>query len=353
MTQHHLLFIEVFPNQKWKISCLEKGKVLSLPSIDQWGDNLPKEIRKKNYSILIFGSSITSRAVDNGEEIQSQVVLGANPEDFYFSEEPIDSSKILIHFMRKDVMSTLVHKLEKFPSFYFTRLIVLDSQSPLTRYGEFLGFIRSSENTKNAPFDSKIETTAFSQKALVELNALEQQHTDFLQKRYKGFILFRFCKKVLVPCILVLQLLFGITYFYLEQTYLDQQLASSSIQSDFNQLKEIQEENSNKVELLNELGLNRKKSITFYLDQLAEVKYMLKTEEFEFHKIDFFNPKDSMSYPKLNQIQIIGQMKRPVDLTNYIEILEKKEWVNSCVIEQINRESEQQINAFILTIVHE
>lgn len=342
------IILNISQNNSKRYIFLDDSKVAEFDSIERLISENRKEILGKKSTILIVGNAISSRSMADSANLKSQVVLGANPNDFYFSIEQRADNTPIIHFTRKEVIDPFLKELDTHKGLFFSTVILTDLNNKESNLGSQLSsVIFQSPEIPSLTFQKNWPELLIAE----SLNCIELSESNERFREFKGYLNKRLVIRIALPIMLAIILFSIVAYFKSKEHYHSIQYMSSDVKSDYDQLEMIKANNAEQITVLKYLGLNRKKPIVYYLDQIAYTKSMVEGNGFILHKMNIFNAKDTSRNMENNQIRIFGQMQNSSDLTSFIELLEKKTWVKKSIINYISRHEELPINGFQLTLL--
>ncbi len=301
------------------------------------------------YHVHVIGSGVINRQVEYSEDFKRSLILNADPDEFMFTHYT-DSSTIIASFFRIDKIN---EELEYFSINNLHLLGVSSGVIPAIISSQNVNFnneyiIQRSDghihSFQQNPNSEKISDFTLIQGLLNHyLNedwqskdeAFELNHLIENTNNYKDFKKFKLMGLGALSFILVLLVA---NYFY--QNSLNNQVAQlesdlSLSASNLGMLDQLTQEQQRKEQIILSAGINSKRFFAFYLDEIgASVPGEIKLSSLElFPLTNKLRDKEKVEIDH-HTIDISGLSNDNIVLDNWMEELDKKEWVSS--IELLN-----------------
>lgn len=331
-----------------------KGELSSEFSVYGDVEEMVKHLGKEHaYWLHVNGTGVLTRLVDSATDYQRDLILNADPEEFYFSsvtKEP----KMVVSFVRRSVCAELVERLQ-IQKIYLIGVscgfapyaVLADKGMPDLEYrlvmhqGGFAELERLTETRDRVLHQGSYigaqellaqVIAGFRLANEYEVNAFEYatRNTEF--KEYRKFKLLG-----ITGVSVILVLLLG-NYFYLNnlnQDVVDMEAELALNNSNLTILNKLEQEEIRKQQLLTTSGVASNQFVSFYLDKIGEsvpreirlsemIVFPLKEKLKDKRKVEISQEK----------IEISGWTSDNVILDDWIEKLDKAAWIKS--IELLN-----------------
>lgn len=354
-----VILVNVSPGGR-EISAVQKsGKAIKLDQTERF-DSIEEVIKhfgkSKAYHLHVSGAGVLSRKVETSSQYQEELIINGDPDDFMFSSVD-DGVSIAVSFCRKNLIEDELQQFEENKwhlygvscgeSILFVPMeddrLMFDYD--LEKRGGLIIFFGRSETPQektqwNREYWRKGELIA--QAVYQQLLEPSEQYTYSeseaeLDRRenYRQFSQFKWYGIVVVGAIFLSLVL---NYFYqnhLNQRIADLELDLSLHNENLSMLDRLNQEKMRKEQLVLSAGVNSTSFLSFYLDEIGEsVPKAIKLEEMiVFPVVGKLKNKRKVEVNQ-NNIHVLGETKGNEVLDDWMEEMDRFEWVGS--VELIN-----------------
>jgi len=344
-----------------KVSLKENQKIKKFDSIKQIIDTFGKN---KAYVIHVLGSGVLTRLINFHPNYKEDIIISGDTDDFHFTSYK-DDSKVAVSFFRKDLIQQILAEIKK-SNIHLLRItagnipILLKADSTkikfdydvFTKQGEIIDFKKTNEIKEKCFFRDQL----ISKKELIALCLFENcsdnnpqffvSENDLFEEtknEYRRFRQFNFWGIASLSTIFAVLIL---NYFYLNQlnssiNELETQLMISN--DNLSLLDRLEQEKRRKENLIVSAGVNSSKFLSYYLDKIG----LTVPKNIQLSQLDLFplvgklKNKNKIEVDK-SGILIEGTTKDNVILDNWIEVLDRFEWVESIQLHNYTKHTDQR-----------
>lgn len=309
--------------------------------------------KSRAYHVHIVGQGVLTRKVESLPNFKEQLVIGGNSNEFYFTSYD-DGSEVAASFVRKAVLAdiegifeeqkwhllgiscgeTPLFSLDENGSYYGEQRIKLEE-------GKIILLERNKVEPRSKYREEIAEAIAENYSAPSESFQLHR-HED-ATANFQEFSQFKVLGLSLLTALLVL--LVG-NYFY--QNHLNQSVAQLEMDLNLSNenlslLDRLEQEKSRKEQLVANAGVTSPKFLSFYLDEIGTtVPETIDLQELQLFPLDGkLKNKQKVSIHS-NRIVIEGTTPNNVVLDDWIEYMDRFEWVQSIELLHYGKVSEKQ-----------
>lgn len=343
-----------------------KGNKKTSLSFDDLASLIKHFGKEKAYHIHASGNGVLTRMVDNIPNYKEQLIVNGDKDDFYFSSIEF-GSKLITSFFRKSLLDEVLTLLEQQKVFL---LNVTSGISPLllseeTNFEVKYDYEVSIKNGEIFRFEKHNQTPSngFYQGQLIDLNEalyegvlrtyqLKQTHfngglTDEVKtEKLQQFNDYRQFKFIGVSAVSFILLLLLANYFFLNnlnQKVADLELNLALNNENISLLDRLEQEKTRKEQLILTSGINSKSFTSFYIDRIGKsVPSSIKLKEmYVFPLKEKLKQKRKVDISQ-DIIEIIGYTPNSYTMDDWMEKMNRFDWVNKVELVAYNKNSEQQ-----------
>lgn len=312
-------------------------------------ENLISVFGKNNtYWLHIEGSGVLTRIVDSQSDYKRDLIINGNPDDFYFTCVSTNHSR-LVSFVRRTVPVDIVNYFLENKLFLVglscgfapfgllvqeNKQLTLDYSVKLIN-GNFENLQREEIVKRRVEFDGEILNKngllaralfgSTNENVLIDTFKFENQFKE--NKEFNQF------KKVGISSVTIIFIIVFTNYFY--QNYLNNQVATKEVELGLNNsnlsiLENLEQEELRKQQLVLSAGVSITHFISFYLDEIGKSvpKNIRLSELYAFPLAEKLKEKRKVEIDK-TKIEITGWTDNNVILDDWIETIDRNEWVKS------------------------
>jgi len=338
---------------------------------------LKKAGKNTPYVIHFTGFGVLARIAENVPNYKEGLLVTGNEDDFYFSCYELKGT-VGVSFIRRSLVNPLLEQLTAQKVFIWgihtgplplvailpeTSVAQLDYTVELAK-GELKVLERNTGETKRLATDTGfLATDAAYVRALHQLTfqptevyfqGLEEARFEQTKSDYKEFV--RFVKLGIGILAFFLVTLVG-NYFYVNHLNAEAAQLEADI-SGFGEnlalMDRLQQEKQRKLLLIENSGVQSSKYVSFYLDEIGvSVPASIQlTDMVTFPLIEPLKPKRKVELnPK--HLTIIGFSGSSKVLDDWMENLERKEWISSVELINYVRINDQKATFHLLVKIQE
>ncbi len=327
--------------------------------------------KHSSYWLHIEGSGVLTRIVDSQSDYKRDLIINGNPDDFYFSSVSTNHSR-LVSFVRRTVPEEIVNYFLENKLFLVglscgfapfgalateNKLLALDYSIKLVN-GNFENLQREETVKRRVEFEGEfLNKNGLLAKAIFsnskENFIVETFEFNTLFKENKEFNQFKIVGIVSVAFIFVVVLT---NYFYLN--YLYDEVANKEVELELNNsnlliLESLNQEELRKQQLVLSSGVSTTHFISFYLDEIGKSvpKNIRLSALYAFPLAEKLKEKRKVEIDK-TKIEITGWTNNNVVLDDWIEDLDRNDWVKSVELmnyqKLVNNESSFKLIIFLV-----
>lgn len=301
------------------------------------------------YWLHIDGTGVLSRIVETQSDYKRDLIINGNSDEFYFTTLPSEQTK-LVSFVRKSVAEDLVNYFTTSKLFLvgiscgFTPIgVLLDATESISidyllerTNGTFVRLERLDEAKQKGYFQGNYYTkpTLIAKAIIAGVTDVNSLFEPFLfEKNQLEFKEFSKFKKIGITSILSILLILIINYFYVN--HLNTEIANkeqeiSLSNSNLSILDKLKQEEIRKQQLVVNSGVVTTNFISFYLDEIGKdvPKDIRLSEMYVFPVKEKLKEKRKVEIDQ-TKIEILGWTKSNIVLDDWIERLNRQDWVKS------------------------
>lgn len=348
----------------------ERTTVQDLTAFESIEELLRKADKSIPFVIHVRGVGILARSVENAPNYKERLLVSGREDEFYFNSYE-RSGSVLVSFTRKSSLDEFLDPVRAVKGFIWALYIgpsILPFKSPgpkMIQSDYVLSFpspeqIRISKNEQELPekqiqdtyleaivnhvFEKNNTSAVFHQG--VEEELLRQTKND-----YKDYKRFRIIGISILSFFLVALTANYFVVNHLNQVAADYEQEISGYQDNFAVIDRIKQEKQRKLILFQNSGIQSGNLLSFYTDEIGSTvpKDILLTEMSVFPLAQQLKPKHKVETDN-SKIVIHGITSNSKVLDDWMEDLEKKEWVQS--VEVINYSRTDDKHSVFHIIIH-
>lgn len=306
------------------------------------------------FVIHVRGVGILARSVENAPNYKERLLVSGREDEFYFNSYE-RSGSVLVSFARKSSLDEFLDPVRAIKGFIWAvyigpSVLPFKTQDPKTIHSDYVLSFPSPEQVSIAKNEQELpekqvqgtyleaivnlvfekhETAAVFHQGIDE-ETLKQTRSD-----YKDYRRFRIIGISILSFFLVA---LTVNYFvvnHLNQVAADYEQEISGYQDNFAVIDRIKQEKQRKLILFQNSGIQSGNLLSFYTDDIGTTvpKDILLTELSVFPLVQQLKPKHKVETDN-SKIVVHGITSNSKVLDDWMEDLEKKEWVQS--VEVIN-----------------
>jgi hypothetical protein len=337
----------------------ENGDLKKYESID---DLIKKEGKQFPYVIHINGFGVLTRVVENSPNFKENLLVAGNQNEFYFNSVACLGT-VGVSFVRKSLLEAIFTPLRDSKIHLFGVHIgpipVVASMTDNARWrGEYLiekkagSIIQLDRN--DAEHEMRVREKMLAGADCFEmffdtiegyfqgLGDEELSRTKSNYKEHKRFVFLGLSLLIFFLSALT------INYFYinhLNQLAAETEAEIASYGNNLSMIDRLNQEKQRKSILIENSGIKTNRFVSYYIDKIgATVKPGISLTKLEtFPLIDGLKPKKKVEVSN-DFIQIEGICPNSEILDNWVETLQKEEWIESVELVNYIRQTENQAN---------
>ena len=318
-------------------------------------ESLVKSVgNSRAYHLHIQGQGVLTRVVESLPNYKEQLVIGGNSNEFYFTSFN-DEVSVAASFVRR---SAIESSLALFEEKKWHLLGISCGEIPLCatdENGSFHGEQRielkegkivSVERNPQEPrskYRNEIAGSIAENYRQTEEEALQLDRQTSALENFKEFTQFK---------VLGLSLLMGLllsllgNYFYqnhLNQNIVDLEMDLTLSNENLSLLDRLEQEKSRKEQLVGNAGVTSPKFLSFYLDEIGTtVPETVDLQEMYLFPLDGKLKNKQKVSIQSNRIVIHGTSPDNVTLDDWIELMDRFEWIQAIELLHYGKVSDKQ-----------
>jgi hypothetical protein len=348
----------------------EQTSAHDLASFESLEEILKKADRKTPFILHVRGLGILARSVENAPNYKERLLVSGREDEFYFNSYE-RSGSIVVSFARRNIIDEFLNPVDALKGFIWALYI---GPSVLPFKAENLKTIQSdyvldfpssdqvvvSKNEQELP-EKQIQATYLE--AISRYTYQKNKQTDLFSQgideealqqtkaNYKDYKLFRTIGLSILGFFLVT---LTINYFlvnHLNQVAADYEQEIAGYQENFAIIDRTKQEKQRKMILFQNSGMQSGNLLSFYADEIG----MTVPKDIQFTEMELFplaqqlKPKHKVETDN-SRIIIHGITINSKVLDDWMEDLEKKEWIHS--VEVMNYSRQDDRNSLFHIIIH-
>jgi hypothetical protein len=348
----------------------EQTMVHDLTSFESVEEILQKADKNIPFIIHVRGAGILARSVENAPNYKERLLVSGREEDFYFNSYE-RSGSILVSFARKNVIDEFLAPIEAAKGFiwalYIGPSVLPFKQEDLnTIQSDYVLSFPSSDQVilaKNEQELSEKQTQASYLEAIINYTwqkntsadsfyqAIDEETLNQTKANYKDYKRFRIIGLSILSFFLIT---LTINYFlvnHLNQVAADYEQEIAAYQDNFAVIDRTKQEKQRKLVLFQNSGMQSGNLLSYYADEIGGTvpKDIQFTEMELFPLVQQLKPKHKVETDN-SKIIIHGITLNSKILDDWMEDLEKKEWIKS--VEVINYSRLDDRNSIFHIMIH-
>jgi hypothetical protein len=358
-------------NPLFHYACInEQTMAHNFTSFDSLEEILKKADKKIPFIIHVRGAGVLARSVENAPNYKERLLVSGREDEFYFNSYE-RSGSVLVSFARKNVIDEFLSPILAAKAFIWALYIgpsilpfkLENLQSIQSDY--VLSFPSSNQVTisKNELELSEKQVQASYLEAIINYTYQKNNNSDLFHQgineealkqtksEYKDYKQFRIIGLSILSFFLVT---LTINYFlvnYLNQVAADYEQEIAGYQENFAIIDRTKQEKQRKLILFQNSGMQSGNLLSYYADEIGVTvpKDIQFTEMELFPLVQQLKPKHKVETDN-SKIIIHGITINSKVLDDWMEDLEKKEWIQS--VEVINYSRLDDLNSIFHIIIH-
>lgn len=313
------------------------------------------------YWIHIDGTGVLTRIADPHSDYKKDLLMNVDPDDFFFTTTHSEGSK-LVSFVRKSVAESLLEEMTGKKLFLIgiscgfspAGLLIQEDETlsfdfKLTKQnGQFVSIERMETPAPNYFYDGKflsksefmavaISNAVFSGTADFEPDLKKEKLNEF--KEYSKF------KTIGVSSIVTILVILVCNYFYLN--HLNNKIADKEAEialnnSNLSLLDKLTQEEIRKKQLVVNSNTNTTFFVAYYLDEIGK-SVPEKIRLLEMHVFPLTQKLKEKRKVEIDKyrIEVTGWTYDNIVLDNWIERLDRQDWVKSVELVNYHRNNDE------------
>ena len=348
----------------------DQTTVHDLAAFESMEEILKKSDKTVPFIIHLRGAGILVRSVENAPNYKERLLVSGREDEFYFNSYELSGS-ILVSFARKNIIDEFLRPIEAVKGFIWA-LYIGPSILPFklkklsTIQSDYVLSFPTSDQvilSKNEQELTEKQTLTTYLEAIIRYTFQKVNHPDpfhqaidketFKKTRsnYKDYRQFRVIGLSILAFFLVT---LTINYFlvnHLNQVVVDYEQEIAGYQDNFAIIDRTKQEKQRKLILFQNSGMQSGNLLSFYADEVGSTV----PKEIQFTEMELFpltqqlKPKHKVETDN-SRITIQGITLNSKILDDWMEALEKKEWVQS--VEVINYSRLDDRNSIFHITIH-
>ena len=345
------VFVDITPEGK----AFSAGKLSVKPDqeIDlQMFDDLESVVKKfgtsKAYHLHVLGSGILSRKIVSTPSYKEELILNGNPDEFLFSSYD-DGEQQVVSFTRLNGIQQELELIAEnkwhflgFSCGNATLCSLLEDEKITLDYdielqnGKVITFSRALSSKQKCQYRGEFYTEKeLLAKSIVQASPMNEAyttHSDFhfpeVQENYRQFAQFKTFGMLAIGTIFVALLS---VYFY--QNHLNQAIAELELDvsihnENLSLLDRLEQEKERKGQLITNAGVNSKRFLTFYLDEIGNsVPAEITLSDLSLFPVQGKLKNKQRVELDQERISIVGSTKGNEVLDDWMEKMNRFDWV--------------------------
>lgn len=341
-----------------------------LVSFESMEEVLKKADKTVPFIIHVRGAGILARSVENAPNYKERLLVSGREDEFYFNSYE-RSGSILVSFARKNVIDEFLQPIETAKGFIWALYIgpsilpfKLENRNVI--HSDYVLSFPSTDQitvSKNDQELSEKQVQSSYMEAIINYTyeknsnpdsfyqAIDAEILDQTKANYKDYKQFRVIGLSILSFFLVT---LTINYFlvnHLNQVAVDYEEEIAGYQENFAVIDRIKQEKQRKLILFQNSGMQSGNLLSYYADEIgATVPKDIQFTEMElFPLIQQLKPKHKVETDN-SKIVIQGITLNSKILDDWMEDLEKKQWIQS--VEVMNYSRLDDRNSIFHIIIH-
>ena len=355
----------------FQFACIDETTTAhALESYESMEEILKKATKTIPFIIHLRGAGVLARSVENVPNYKERLLVSGREDEFYFNSYE-RSGSILVSFARKNVVDEFLAPIEAAKGFIWgiyigPSVLPFKTENPTSIQADYVVSFPSKEQvtiTKNEQELSEKHIQSSYLEAIIHELFRKQPHEEVFHQgiseevlnqtkaNYKDYSRF----KVIGLSILAFFLItLTANYFlvnHLNQVAADYEQEISGYQDNFAVIDRTKQEKQRKLVLFQNSGIQSGNLLSYYTDDIgATVPKNIQFTEMElFPLVQPLKPKHKVETDN-SKITIHGLTANSKVLDDWMEDLEKKEWIQS--VEVINYSRLNDKNSLFHIIIH-
>lgn len=358
-------------NALFHYACIhEQTMAHDFTSFDSLEEILKKADKKVPFILHIRGAGVLARSVENAPNYKERLLVSGREDEFYFNSYE-RSGSVLVSFARKNVIDEFLNPITAVKGFIWGLYIgpsilpfkfenLQSIQSDYVLSFPSSNQITISKNEQELP-EKQIQTSYLE--AIINYTYQKNSNSDLFHQgineetlnqtkgEYKDYRQFRIIGLSILSFFLVA---LTINYFlvnHLNQVAADYEQEIAGYQENFAIIDRTKQEKQRKLILFQNSGMQSGNLLSYYADEVGVTvsKDIQFTEMELFPLVQQLKPKHKVETDN-SKIIIKGITINSKVLDDWMEDLEKKEWVQS--VEVINYSRLDDLNSIFHIIIH-
>lgn len=331
---------------------------------------LRKADKKIPFIVHIRGAGVLARSVENAPNYKERLLVSGREDEFYFNSYE-RSGSVLVSFARKNILDEFLTQIEAVKGFIWSlyigpSILPFKSVDLNTIQSDYVITFPSSDQViilKNEQNLSEKQIQGTYLEAIINYTFQKSSNPDSFHQgiteetlketksNYKDYKLFRTIGLSILSFFLIS---LTINYFlvnHLNQVAADYEQEIAGYQDNFAVIDRTKQEKQRKLILVQNSGIQSGNLLSFYADEIGTTvpKEIQFTEMELFPLIQQLKPKHKVETDN-SKITIHGITMNSKVLDDWMEDLEKKEWVQS--VEVMNYSRLDDKNSIFHIIIH-
>lgn len=331
---------------------------------------LRKADKKIPFIVHIRGAGVLARSVENAPNYKERLLVSGREDEFYFNSYE-RSGSVLVSFARKNILDEFLTQIEAVKGFIWSlyigpSILPFKSVDLNTIQSDYVITFPSSDQViilKNEQNLSENQIQATYLEAIINYTFQKSSNPDSFHQgiteetlketksNYKDYKLFRTIGLSILSFFLIS---LTINYFlvnHLNQVAADYEQEIAGYQDNFAVIDRTKQEKQRKLILVQNSGIQSGNLLSYYADEIG----MTVPKEIQFTEMELFpliqqlKPKHKVETDN-SKITIHGITMNSKVLDDWMEDLEKKEWVQS--VEVMNYSRLDDKNSIFHIIIH-
>ncbi|WP_343635400.1 hypothetical protein [Fluviicola sp.] len=341
-----------------------------LVSFESMEEILKKADKTIPFIIHVRGAGILARSVENAPNYKERLLVSGREDEFYFNSYE-RSGSILVSFARKNVIDEFLQPIEAAKGFIWAlyigpSILPFRVEKLTTIQSDYVLAFPTADQvilSKNEQELSEKQVLTAYTEAIINYTFQKHTHPDpFYQaideetfqktkSNYKDFRQFRIIGLSILGFFLIT---LTVNYFvvnHLNQVAVDYEEEIAGYQDNFAVIDRIKQEKQRKLVLFQNSGMQSRNLLSYYADEIG----VTVPKDIQFTEMELFplaqqlKPKHKVETDN-SRIIIHGITLNSKILDDWMEDLEKKEWVQS--VEVINYSRLDDRNSIFHIIIH-
>lgn len=339
-------------------------------SFDSMEEILKKADKSAPFIVHVRGAGILARSVENAPNYKERLLVSGREDEFYFNSYE-RSGSILVSFARKNVIDEYLQPIHQVKGFLWAlyigpSILPFKLENRNTIQADYVLSFPSSEQvtiSKNEQDLPEKQVQSSYLEAIINYTyqkntspdlfyqAIDEETFNQTKSNYKDYRQFRIIGISILAFFLIT---LTVNYFvvnHLNQVAVDYEAEIAGYQENFAIIDRIKQEKQRKLILFQNSGMQSGNLLSFYADEIG----VTVPKDIQFTEMELFplaqqlKPKHKVETDN-SKIIIQGITMNSKILDDWMEDLEKKEWVQS--VEVINYSRLDDRNSIFHIIIH-